>query len=47
VIEDRAEVHQATGMVAVQAGVTLAQALALLRARPSRQNARSLRWRRR
>jgi hypothetical protein len=33
VIEDRAEVHQATGMVAVQAGVTLAQALALLRAR--------------
>jgi hypothetical protein len=33
VIEDRAEVRQATGMVAVQAGVTLAQALALLRAR--------------
>jgi GAF domain-containing protein len=32
-IEDRAEVHQATGFVAVQAGVTLAQALLLLRAR--------------
>jgi GAF domain-containing protein len=33
VIEDRAEVHQATGMVAVQADVTLAQALVLLKAR--------------
>lgn len=33
VIEDRAEVHQATGVIAVQAGVTLAQALVLLRAR--------------
>ncbi len=33
VIEDRAEVHQASGMVSVQADVTLAQALVLLRAR--------------
>lgn len=33
VIEDRAELHQATGVVAVQADVTLAQALVLLRAR--------------
>ena len=33
VIEDRAEVHQATGMIAVEAGVPLAQALVLLRAR--------------
>ncbi|TFV72954.1 hypothetical protein E4P39_15815 [Blastococcus sp. CT_GayMR19] len=33
VVEDRAEVHQATGMVSVQAGVQLAQALALLQAR--------------
>lgn len=33
VIEDRAEVHQATGMIAVQAEVGLAQALVLLRAR--------------
>ncbi|MGY1810625.1 GAF domain-containing protein [Blastococcus sp. SYSU D00669] len=33
VVEDRAEVHQATGMVSVQAGVPLEQALALLRAR--------------
>lgn len=33
VIEDRSEVHQATGMIAVQAEVTLAQALVLLRAR--------------
>jgi GAF domain-containing protein len=32
-IEDRAEVHQATGMISVQAGVTLVQALVLLRAR--------------
>lgn len=33
VLEDRAEVHQATGMVSVQAGVSLAHALVLLRAR--------------
>lgn len=33
VIEDRAEVHQATGMISVHADVTLAQALVLLRAR--------------
>jgi hypothetical protein len=33
VLEDRAEVHQATGMISVYAGVTLAQALVLLRAR--------------
>lgn len=33
VIEDRAEVHQATGMVAVHANVSLTQALVLLRAR--------------
>ncbi|MGZ6846921.1 MAG: GAF and ANTAR domain-containing protein [Blastococcus sp.] len=33
VIEDRAEVHQASGMISVQADVTLAQALVLLRAR--------------
>jgi hypothetical protein len=33
VVEDRAEVHQATGMVSVQAGVPLGQALALLQAR--------------
>ncbi|WP_336922167.1 GAF and ANTAR domain-containing protein [Aquipuribacter sp. SD81] len=32
-LDDRAEVHQATGVVAVQAGVGLAQALVLLRAR--------------
>ena len=32
-VEDRAEVHQATGMVSVQAGVSLGQALALLQAR--------------
>ncbi len=32
-LDDRAEVHQATGMVSVQAAVSLAQALALLRAR--------------
>jgi hypothetical protein len=32
VLEDRAEVHQATGMVAVQAGASLAEALVLLRA---------------
>jgi hypothetical protein len=30
---DRAEVHQATGVVSVQAGVSLAEALVLLRAR--------------
>ena len=33
VIEDRAEVHQATGMVSVHADVPLAEALVLLRAR--------------
>ena len=33
VLDDRAEVHQATGVVSVRAGVTPAQALALLRAR--------------
>ena len=32
-IEDRAEVHQAAGMVSVQAGVSLGEALVLLRAR--------------
>ena len=31
-IEDRAEVHQATGMVSVRAGVSMAEALVLLRA---------------
>ena len=33
VLEDRAEVHQATGVISVHAGVDLAQALVLLRAR--------------
>ncbi|HJX43681.1 MAG TPA: GAF domain-containing protein [Geodermatophilus sp.] len=33
VLDDRAEVHQATGVISVHAGVSLAQALALLRAR--------------
>lgn len=33
VVEDRAEVHQATGMVSVQAGVPVAEALVRLRAR--------------
>jgi hypothetical protein len=33
VLDDRAEVHQATGVVSVRAGVGLGQALALLRAR--------------
>jgi hypothetical protein len=33
VLDDRAEVHQATGVVSVRAGVSLAQSLALLRAR--------------
>src|SRR5680860_1279681 len=33
VLEDRAEVHQATGMVSVQAGVGMAEALVRLRAR--------------
>ncbi len=33
VLEDRTEVHQATGVVSVQAGVTLPQGLSLLRAR--------------
>ena len=32
-VEDRAEVHQATGVVSVQAGVSLAVALVMLRAR--------------
>jgi hypothetical protein len=32
-IEDRAEVHQAAGMVSVQAGVSLGEALVLPRAR--------------
>jgi hypothetical protein len=33
VLDDRAEVHQATGVVSVHAGVSLADALVLLRAR--------------
>ena len=33
VVEDRAEVHQATGMISVQAGVEMAEALVRLRAR--------------
>jgi hypothetical protein len=33
VLDDRAEVHQATGVVSVQAGVGLAEAVVLLRAR--------------
>jgi GAF domain-containing protein len=33
VLEDRAEIHQATGVVAVQASATIAEALVLLRAR--------------
>lgn len=33
VLDDRAEVHQATGMIAVQAAVGLAEAVLLLRAR--------------
>jgi hypothetical protein len=33
VLDDRAEVHQATGVVSVRTGASLAQALALLRAR--------------
>jgi len=33
VLEDRAEVHQATGMISVQAGVAMAEALVRLRAR--------------
>ncbi len=33
VIEDRAEVHQAAGMVSVQAGVSLGEAMVLVRAR--------------
>ena len=32
-LDDRAEVHQATGVVSVQAAVGLAEALVLLRAR--------------
>jgi hypothetical protein len=31
--QDRSEVHQATGMISVQAGVGLAEAMMLLRAR--------------
>src|SRR5690349_16439315 len=37
VLDDRAEVHQATGVVSVRAGVSLAQALLLLRARAYRE----------
>ncbi len=33
VVEDRAEVHQASGMISVQAGVDVSEALVLLRAR--------------
>ena len=33
VVEDRAEVHQATGMISVQAGIDMAEALVRLRAR--------------
>jgi GAF domain len=33
VLDDRAEVHQATGVISVHAGVSLAEALVLLRAR--------------
>jgi GAF domain-containing protein len=33
VVEDRAEVHQATGMISVQAGVAMSEALVRLRAR--------------
>ena len=33
VLDDRAEVHQATGVVSVQAGVSVAEAVVLLRAR--------------
>jgi hypothetical protein len=33
VLDDRAEVHQATGVVSVRAGVSLGEALLLLRAR--------------
>ena len=33
VVESRAEVHQATGVIAVEAGVSLSEAMALLRAR--------------
>lgn len=36
VLDDRAEVHQATGVVSVRAGVSLGQALLLLRARAYR-----------
>ena len=37
-IEDHAEVHQATGMITVQAGITLAQALVLLQGRAFADN---------
>ena len=33
VLDDRAEVHQATGVISVHAGVSLVEALVLLRAR--------------
>jgi AmiR/NasT family two-component response regulator len=33
VLEDRAEVHQATGVISVQAGAGMAEALVRLRAR--------------
>ena len=41
VLDDRAEVHQATGAVCVQAGVSLADALVLLRAGRTRSSAPS------
>lgn len=37
-VEDRAEVHQATGFIAFEAGVSLSQALVLLRARAYASN---------
>jgi hypothetical protein len=39
---DRAEIHQATGMISVQAGVTLVEALLLLRARAFATNSTML-----
>lgn len=47
VLEDRAEVHQATGMIAIEAAVPLAEALVLLRARAfaaERPSGRSWIW---
>jgi GAF domain-containing protein len=38
VLEDRAEVHQASGMVSVQAGIAVTEALVLLRARAYAMN---------